>query len=48
MTFFDAEVTAKAADTPWGVPLVSIKLRLSNQEGGTVVDAIADVELPLG
>jgi acyl dehydratase len=48
VTFFDGEVVEKNLDTPWGVPLVTIKLKLTNQEGGTVVDATGQVELPLG
>jgi hypothetical protein len=47
VTFFDAEVTGKTAESNWGVPLVTIKVKLANQEGVTVVDATAEVELPL-
>jgi acyl dehydratase len=47
VTFFDAEVVGKEADTPWGVPLVTVKLRLTNQDGNVVVDATGEVELPL-
>ena len=46
-TFFEAEVIGKSADSAWGVPLVHVKVRLKNQDGVTVVDAVADVELPL-
>lgn len=48
VTYFDAEVVAKNAETPWGVPLVTVKLKLTNQDGTIVVDATGDVELPLG
>jgi acyl dehydratase len=48
VTLFDAEVTAKEAETPWGVPLVSVKAKLTNQEGVTLVDATAEIELPIG
>ena len=48
VTYFDAEVTGKTQDSAWGVPLVSIGLKLTTQTGAIVVDAKADVELPLG
>jgi acyl dehydratase len=48
VTFFDAEVVAKEADSAWGAPLVTVKVKLTTQDGGTVVDATAEVELPLG
>ena len=28
------------------MPLVTVKVRLTNQDGGTLVDATAEVELP--
>jgi acyl dehydratase len=48
VTFFEGEVTGKQAETTWGVPLVSVKVKLANQDGVTVVDATAEVELPIG
>jgi hypothetical protein len=47
VTFFDAEITAKNPESAWGVPLVSVKVRLTNQDGGVLVDAKADIELPV-
>ena len=47
VTYFDAEVTGKEPESAWGVPLVQVKLRLANQDGGVVVDCTAEVELPL-
>lgn len=47
VTYFDAEVIDKQAETAWGVPLVFLKVKLTNQDGGTLVDATAEVELPL-
>lgn len=47
VTYFDGEVIAKEADTTWGVPLVTLKAKLTNQDGGTLVDAIAEIELPI-
>lgn len=46
VTYFDAEVVGKEAESAWGVPLVQVKLRLANQDGNVVVDCTAEVELP--
>lgn len=47
VTYFDAEVVAKDAESAWGAPLVQIKLRLTNQDGGVLVDCTAEVEVPV-
>ncbi|TAK99833.1 MAG: acyl dehydratase [Rhodospirillaceae bacterium] len=47
VTYIDGEVTAREADSAWGVPLVSIKVRMTNQDGVVLVDGTAEVELPL-
>jgi acyl dehydratase len=47
VTFFEAEVIEKQAENTWGVPLVSVKVKLTNQDGGVLVDATAEVELPI-
>ena len=47
VTYFDAEVVAKEPESVWGVPLVGVKLRLTNQDGGVLVDCTAEIELPL-
>ncbi|MCK9932505.1 MaoC family dehydratase N-terminal domain-containing protein [Frankia sp. Mgl5] len=46
VTYFDAEVVAKEEESAWGVPLVHVKLRLTNQDGGVLVTCTAEVELP--
>ncbi|KJF19831.1 acyl dehydratase [Rhodococcus sp. AD45-ID] len=46
VTYFDAEVVGKEAQSAWGVPLVQIKLRLTNQDGDVLVSCTAEVELP--
>ena len=46
-TFIDAEVIEKQPESSWGVPLVKLQLRATNQDGGVLVEATADVELPL-
>ena len=47
VTYFDAEIIGKEVQSTWGVPLVQVKLRLTNQDGGVLVDTTAEVELPL-
>jgi acyl dehydratase len=46
VTYFDAEVVGKEAESAWGVPLVQVKLRLTDQNGGVLVKCTAEVELP--
>ncbi|MBW8486360.1 MaoC family dehydratase [Actinomadura parmotrematis] len=46
VTYFDAEVTGKEEDSPWGVPLVHVRLRLTDQDGGVLVTCKAEIELP--
>ena len=46
VTYFDGEVVDKEAESEWGVPLVQVKLRMTNQDGGVLVDSTAEVELP--
>ncbi|WP_207938618.1 FAS1-like dehydratase domain-containing protein [Actinomadura darangshiensis] len=45
-TYFDAEVVDKTAESQWGVPLVQVRLRLTDQDGGVLVSCTAEVELP--
>jgi len=47
VTYFDAEIVGKEPESAWGVPLVQVKLRLTNSGGGVVVDCTAEVELPV-
>jgi hypothetical protein len=47
VTYFDGEVIAKQSEASNGRPLVTVKVRLANQDGATLVDATAEVELPL-
>ena len=47
MTYFDAEVTGTDPESAWAVPLVQVRLRLTNQDGGVLADCTAEVELPL-
>jgi acyl dehydratase len=47
LTYFDAQITSKTAESEWGVPLVAMQIKLANQEDVPVVIATAEVELPL-
>ncbi len=46
VTYFDAEIIGKETESVWGVPLVQVKLRLTNQNGEELVSCTAEVELP--
>jgi acyl dehydratase len=47
VTFVNGEVTAKQPDSAWGVPLVAIKVQMTNQDGTTLVDGYGEVEVSL-
>jgi hypothetical protein len=47
VTYFDGEVVDKQAESAWGVPLVTIMAKLTNQDGTTLVATTAEVELPV-
>jgi acyl dehydratase len=47
VTYFDGEVIAKQLEAANGRPSVTVKVRLANQDGVTLVDASAEVEVPL-
>jgi acyl dehydratase len=46
ITFFEGEVTTKDPNSAWGTPLVTVKIRLTNQDGALVVESTNEVELP--
>lgn len=46
VTYVDAEVAAKTAESAFGMPTVTVKAKLTNQDGATLVDATLEVELP--
>jgi acyl dehydratase len=46
VTFFDGEVIAKDETSAWGVPLVTVKVKLTNQDGGVLVSSTNEIELP--
>ncbi len=44
VTYFEGEITARNEESAFGMPTVSLKTKLTNQDGGTLVDATLDVE----
>jgi acyl dehydratase len=46
VTYFEAEVAAKNEASAFGMPTVTVKTKLSNQDGAALVDATLEVELP--
>ena len=47
VTYTDGEIIAKETESAFGAPLVTVKLRMTNQDGGVILDGTAEVELPL-
>jgi acyl dehydratase len=46
VTYIDAEVIEKNELSPWGVPTVKVQLKMTTQDGETILSAKADVQLP--
>jgi hypothetical protein len=46
VTYLEGEVAAKTEQSPFGVPTVTILVKMSNQDGGTLADATLELELP--
>jgi acyl dehydratase len=46
VTYLDAEVAEKQADSPWGEPIVRLEVKMTNQDGAVLATAKADVQLP--
>jgi hypothetical protein len=46
ITLFTGEVIAKNPESAWGMPTVTVKVKLANQDGVPLVEALAEVELP--
>jgi acyl dehydratase len=47
VAYVEAQVTGKEPNSLWGVPLISLKVRMKNQDGAVLLDGAAEVELPL-
>lgn len=46
VTFFDGEIVDKIENSEWGFPVVQVKVKLTDQNGKTVVSSLNEVELP--
>jgi acyl dehydratase len=46
VTYIDAEVIEKNADSAWGEPIVRLDLKMTNQDGGVLAVGKVDVQLP--
>ena len=47
VTYVDAEIVDKMDTSPYGVPVVTIELRMTTQDGNTILKGTAEVELPI-
>ena len=46
VTYFEGEVVDKIENSIWGFPVVQVKVKLTDQNGKTVVSSLNEVELP--
>jgi acyl dehydratase len=46
VTYFEAEVVERKEESVWGEPIVTLAVKLTNQDGGVLVTAKVDVQLP--
>ena len=46
VTFIEGEVVDKIENSTWGFPVVQVKVKMTNQDGGTLVTSLNEVELP--
>jgi acyl dehydratase len=46
VTYLDAEVTGKRAESDFGVPVVDVRLVMTNQDGAELVRGTAEIQLP--
>lgn len=46
VTYVDGEVTERVEASPYGMPTVQVKVRMTTQEGQTILTGAAEVELP--
>ncbi|WP_206046984.1 hypothetical protein [Mangrovimicrobium sediminis] len=47
VTYVDAEVVEKSETSPFGMPVVKVELRMTTQDGDTILKGTADVSLPV-
>jgi acyl dehydratase len=46
IAWFEAEVCAKNPESAFGTPTVTLRAKLTNQDGGVLAEASLEVELP--
>ena len=46
VTYLDAEVSGKQADSEYGVPVVEVRVVMTNQDGAELARGRAEIELP--
>jgi hypothetical protein len=46
VSYLEGEVAAKTEQSPFGMPTVTIQVKMTNQDGGELADATLEVELP--
>lgn len=47
VTYVDCEVIGKQEQSAYGVPIVTVQSKMTTQEGETILQGVAEVELPL-
>jgi len=47
VTYVDGEVVGKEMESAYGVPVVTVRVILTNQDGGVLVEGEAEVGMPL-
>ncbi len=46
VTYIDGEVVDKIESSAWGFPVVQVKVKMTSQEGSTVVTSLNEIQLP--
>ena len=46
VTYIDGEVSGKQRNSGFGVPVVEVSYRMTNQDGTELVRGVAEIELP--
>jgi acyl dehydratase len=47
VTYLDGEITERQAESTWGAPLVTVNVRMTNQDGAVLAEGPVEVEVPL-
>lgn len=46
VTYIEGEVIDKIENSQWGFPVVQVQVKMTNQDGKTVVTSLNEIELP--